>query len=161
MTEDVTWIASAMAARRKVSEKPDDASERGPEPIRAPSLLRRARLRVVPQADPGGWSCPDCGLPPQDPVATRLGFCTRCHEFSGMCGAGRRIVCADVMSMTTWHTPCTNLGASAWQISQDGITHVALLCPQHDAEVKAGPSFLSEAIPLTSAGPYDIGSPPA
>ena len=65
------------------------------------------------------------------------------------------------MSMTTWHTPCTNLGASAWQISQDGLTRVALLCPQHDAEVRAGTSFLSEAIPLTSAGPYDIGSPSA
>jgi hypothetical protein len=53
------------------------------------------------------------------------------------------------MSMTTWHTPCTNLGTSAWQICQDAVSRVALLCPEHDAEVRAGrASWLSEASPL-------------
>jgi hypothetical protein len=111
-------------------------------------LLRRARGLVL-QSDMNGWSCPDCGLPTHDPVATRLGFCARCKEFTGMCAAGRKIACSDVMSMTTWHTPCTNLGTSAWQISQDAVSRVALLCPEHDAEVRAGrASWLSEASPL-------------
>jgi hypothetical protein len=72
-----------------------------------------------------------------------------------MCAAGRKIVCCDVMSMTTWHTPCTNLGASEWQISQGEVSLVALLCPQHDAEVRASrTSWLSEAVRLTPAGPF-------
>jgi hypothetical protein len=73
-----------------------------------------------------------------------------------MCAAGRKIVCCDVMSMTTWHTPCTNLGASAWQTSQGEESRVALLCPQHDAEVRAGRApWLREAVALmTPAGPF-------
>ncbi len=137
-----------MPARGKVSESPDHASERVREPART-RLLRRARLRMVPQADTGGWACPDCGLAAQDRVAARLGFCSRCLEFTGMCAAGRKIVFPDVMSMTTWHTPCTNLGTSAWEISQGDTSGVRMLCPQHDADVRAGrASFLSDAIPL-------------
>jgi ribosomal protein L37AE/L43A len=139
---------------------PDNTGERVREPARSSRLLR-ARTRSVLQSDAGGWSCPECGLPTHDLVATRLGFCARCHEFTGMCAAGRKIICSDVMSMTTWYTPCTNLGASAWQIAQGAISRVALLCPQHDAEVRAGrTSWLSEAIPLTPAAPYDAGPPP-
>ena len=160
MTKVAARISGAIAARSKSSQVPDHAGKR----LRAPtpaSLLRRARLRSVLQPATGGWSCPDCGLPTQDPVAVRLGFCARCHEFTGMCAAGRKIVCSDVMSMTTWHTPCTNLGASAWQISLGAISRVALLCPQHDAEVRSrSTSWLSEAIPLTGAASYDVGSPP-
>jgi hypothetical protein len=160
MTKIAARISGAIAARSKANQGPDHTSERVREPART-SLLRRARLRSVLQPDTGGWSCPDCGLPTQDPVAIRLGFCARCHEFTGMCAAGRKIVCSDVMSMTTWHTPCTNLGASAWQISQGAISRVALLCPQHDAEVRAcSTSWLSEAIPLTRVAPYDVGPPP-
>jgi hypothetical protein len=71
-----------------------------------------------------------------------------------MCAAGRKIVCCDVMSMTTWHSPCTNLGASEWQIAQGDVSIVALLCPQHDAELRAGrTSWLREAVVLTPAGP--------
>jgi hypothetical protein len=151
MTKDAARISGAMPARNKVSQSPDHNGEHAREPAR-PSLLPRVRLRSVLKSDTGGWSCPDCGLPTQDPVATRLGFCARCHEFTGMCAAGRKIVCSDVMSMTTWHTPCTNLGASSWQISQGATSRVVLLCPQHDAEVTAGrTSWLSEAIPLTPA----------
>ncbi len=117
------------------------------------SPLRR-RLRSAPQAGTGGWSCPDCGLTIQDPVAARLGFCPGCHEFTGMCAAGRKIVSPDVMSVTTWHTPCTSLGASAWQMSDGATSRVTLLCPQHDAEVRAGrTSFLGRAITLTPAAP--------
>jgi|SRR5580698_2131650 hypothetical protein len=117
------------------------------------SLLRRARLRSVPPPGTGAWSCPDCGLPIQDPVAARLGFCPGCHEFTGMCAAGRRIVCPDLMSVTTWHTPCTSLGALAWQLCEGTTSRVTLLCVQHDAEARAGrTSFLGHATTLTPAG---------
>jgi hypothetical protein len=160
MTEDAARISAAMPVRGKAGESPEDASERVRESART-RLLRRARLRLVRPADAEGWSCPDCGLPTRDPVATRLGFCSRCDEFTGMCAAGRRVVFPDVMSMTTWHSPCTNLGVSPWQISQGETKCVALLCPQHDADVKAGrTSFLSEAVPLTSAARFDISLPP-
>ena len=146
-------ILGAIAARSKANQSPDHACERVGQPART-RLLSRARLRSVLQADAGGWSCPDCGLPTQDPVAIRLGFCARCHEFTGMCAAGRKFICSDVMSMTTWHTPCTNLGASAWQISQGAISRVALLCLQHDAEVRTrSTSWLGEAIPLARLDP--------
>jgi hypothetical protein len=153
MTKDAARISGAGPARSKVSQSSDDTNQPFREPGRT-SLLRRARLRSVLRSDTGGWSCPDCGLPTHDAVATRLGFCARCHEFTGMCAAGRKIVFPDVMSMTTWHMPCTNLGASAWQISQGSISHVGLLCPQHDAEVRAGrTSWLSEAIALAPVAP--------
>jgi hypothetical protein len=154
MTTDAAGTSGVIPGRGEVSQSPDHTSERGREPART-SLLRRARRRSAVRSNTGGWSCPECRLPTKDPVAVRLGFCARCHEFTGMCAAGRKIVCCDVMSMTTWHTPCTNLGASAWQISQGAISRVALLCPQHDAEVRAGRTWwLSEAIPLTPAGPF-------
>ncbi len=150
MATDAAGIPGVMPGRCEVSQSPDYTSELGSEPARA-SLLRRARRGSILRSNTGGWSCPDCGLPTKDPVAARLGFCARCHEFTGMCAAGRKIVCCDVMSMTTWHTPCTNLGISPWQISQDAISRVALLCSQHDAEVRAGrTSWLSEAVPLTN-----------
>lgn len=149
MTKIAARISGAVAARSKASQGPDNTRARVREPARA-SPPRRAGRRPVRQPGTGGWSCPDCGLGTQDPVATRLGFCARCHEFTGMCAAGRKIACSDVMSMTTWHTPCTNLGASAWQISQGAQTRVALLCPQHDTEIRTGrASWLSKAIPLT------------
>ena len=149
-----------MAARGKVSESPDHASEPVREPART-RLLRRARLRLVPQADTGGWACPDCGLAAQDRVAARLGFCSRCLEFTGMCAAGRKFVFPDVMSMTIWHMPCTNLGTSAWQLSQGTMSQVALLCPQHDADVRAGrASFLTEAVALAPEAPFTMGPPP-
>jgi hypothetical protein len=148
MTEDAARVAGITASLRQRRQGQVNTARRDGKPART-DLLRRVRKGLFHQPDAGGWSCPDCGLRTQDPVATRLGFCARCHEFTGMCAAGRKIACADVMSMTTWHTPCTNLGTSAWQVCQGGTSSVALLCPQHDAEVRAGrTSWLSEAIPL-------------
>jgi hypothetical protein len=96
-----------------------------------------------------GLTCPDCELPFQDPVAERLGFCARCKGFTGMCGAGRKIICADIMTVTSWHTPCTNLGAVAWRVTQRGGPSITLLCAGHDAEVRAGQtSWIREAVPL-------------
>jgi|HubBroStandDraft_5_1064220.scaffolds.fasta_scaffold323802_1 hypothetical protein len=160
MTKNAGRISGATPALGEVSESPDDASERGREPVLT-SLLRRARLRVVPPAETGGWCCPDCGLAAEDRVAARLGFCSRCLEFTGMCAAGRKFVFPDVMSMTIWHLPCTNLGTSAWQLSQGPLSREVKLCPQHDADVRAGrASFLTEAVALAPEAPFTIGPPP-
>ena len=68
-----------------------------------------------------------------------------------MCGAGRKIVCPDVMTVTSWHTPCTNLGAVAWQVSQGAIVRVAMICPDHDRELRAGNlAWIRSAMPLAA-----------
>jgi hypothetical protein len=94
-------------------------------------------------------ACPDCGLRSQDPVAARLGFCSQCSEFTGMCGAGRKLVSPDMMTVTSWHTPCTNLGVTAWRISHRGRLQTTLLCPEHDAQLRAGEAtWIHDAVPV-------------
>jgi hypothetical protein len=108
-------------------------------------LLHRGRAAT-------GFTCPDCGLATSDPVAVRLGFCAACREFTGMCGAGRKIICPDMMTVTAWHSPCTSLGTSPWQITQGASRQVALLCSLHDAQLRNGDaSWISEAVPLYAA----------
>jgi hypothetical protein len=95
------------------------------------------------------FACPMCGLATKDPVAARLGFCDRCQEFTGMCGAGRKVVCPDATTRTTWHTPCTQPGVAAWQIGLDAGEQVALLCATHDAQVRGVPlPWITLAVPL-------------
>jgi hypothetical protein len=83
-------------------------------------------------------TCPDCGLHVVDETAARLGFCGRCAEFTGMCAAGRKVVSPDVMSVTSWHMPCTVLGVVEWELTRAGRTFVARLCPEHDAQLRGG-----------------------
>jgi len=114
----------------------------------SPSALpKRGILRRNRPA--GRWMCPDCGLAIQDQVAIRLGFCDRCKDFTGMCGAGRKIICPDMMTVTPWHTPCTSLGTVLWQITQGARQYLALLCPVHDEQLRVGrASWISQALPL-------------
>jgi ribosomal protein L37AE/L43A len=112
-------------------------------------LFSRSRDTAGPAGQPGRWICPECGLASHDRTAARLGFCDRCSDFTGMCGAGRKIVCPDMMTVTSWHTPCTNLGAVAWQISQGAIARVAMICPEHDGQLRAGNvTWVRSALPL-------------
>jgi hypothetical protein len=83
-------------------------------------------------------ACPDCGSVGRDPVETQVGFCNKCREFTGLCGAGRRIVCPDVMTTTSWHVPCTNLGVAAWEITVGKSKCKTRLCQRHDVQVAAG-----------------------
>ncbi|MGO8956116.1 MAG: hypothetical protein ACLQFR_01895 [Streptosporangiaceae bacterium] len=88
----------------------------------------------------------------KDPAAARLGFCDRCHDFTGMCGAGRRIVSPDMMTLTSWHTPCTNPGAVPWEFSADGVARRALLCTEHDSQLRTGEApWVGDAFPLADA----------
>jgi hypothetical protein len=83
-------------------------------------------------------NCPACGLRIRDSVAAQLGFCDHCREFTGMCGAGRRIICPDVATRTTWHSPCTQLGVMAWEITLEHSECETVLCRAHDTQVRSG-----------------------
>jgi hypothetical protein len=110
-------------------------------------MLRRRR--EAPARITSVDACPACGLRIRDAVAARLGFCDRCHEFTGMCGAGRRVICPDVMTRTTWHTPCTELGAVAWEINQGQGFSRTVLCSVHDNQVRFGNTpWIVDAAPL-------------
>jgi hypothetical protein len=123
-----------------------DAGAGGPEPRR---LGKLRRPRDVPPRVSSVDACPSCGLPIRDRVAARLGFCDRCREFTGMCGAGRKIICPDMMSRTTWHTPCTELGAVAWEINLGQRRSRTMLCRVHDAQVRfGGMPWIVDAAPL-------------
>jgi hypothetical protein len=109
-------------------------------------LRRRGRDRSA-----ATWTCPGCVLPVTDLVAAGLGFCPRCQDFTGLCGAGRKVVCPDVMTWTTWHTPCTSRGVAAWQITEGAAERVLLLCAEHDEQLRTGRAgWIRQAIPLES-----------
>jgi hypothetical protein len=130
-----------------------DASQRRPQGGRS-GLLRRRRDAPSRLYLAGG--CPACGLRTRDLVAARLGFCDRCREFTGMCGAGRRIICPDMMTRTTWHIPCTQLGTVAWEITQVQGRCTTVLCRVHDAQVRFGVTpWIMAAVPLTKQSSSD------
>jgi len=109
---------------------------------------RRGRAAAIPPGT-AGWRCPGCRLTVQDPVDLRFGFCGKCGDFTGMCGAGRRVVSPDVMSVTSWHLPCTRLGATSWQLTLDSGVVTALLCAEHDGQVRSGrASWIAAAAPV-------------
>jgi hypothetical protein len=83
-------------------------------------------------------TCADCGRSIRGREAARLGFCDWCQEFTGMCGAGRKILCPDVLTITSWHSPCTRLGATAWEITIATGRCRTLLCDAHDAQLRSG-----------------------
>jgi len=130
-----------------------DSSQRGPEGGRSGLLRRRRDAPSRPYLVAG---CPACGLRTRDLVAARLGFCDRCREFTGMCGAGRRIICPDMMTRTTWHIPCTQLGTVAWEITQVQGRCTTVLCRVHDAQVRFGVTpWIMAAVPLAKQSSSD------
>src|SRR3984957_3556457 len=127
-----------------------DGSQRGLERSRIGIPRRR---RDVPARPYCLDACPSCGLRIRDLVVAQLGFCDRCREFTGMCGAGRRIICPDVMTRTTWHMPCTELGTMAWDITQVQGRWRTVLCRVHDTQVRYGSTpWILAAIPWDPAG---------
>jgi hypothetical protein len=115
------------------------------------------RRRAAPAAVYSVTTCPSCGLRIRDLTAARLGFCDRCREFTGMCGAGRSVVCPDMMTRTTWHTPCTDLGVVAWEITIGHGQSKTVLCRAHDTQVRFGATpWILNAVPL---GPASVRPP--
>ena len=147
MFRKVNGAPSAQSGQDVAGRSGYDSSRRGPEGGRSGLLRRR---RNAPSRRYGAGGCPACGLPIRDPAAAQLGFCDRCREFTGMCGAGRRIICPDLMTRTTWHTPCTELGAVAWEITQVQGRCTTVLCRVHDSQVRSGGMpWIVAAVPLS------------
>jgi hypothetical protein len=126
-----------------------DDSQRGLERGRIRMLRYRRDMPARPYCLD---ACPACGLRIRDGVVAQLGFCDRCREFTGMCGAGRRIICPDVLTRTTWHTPCTELGTAAWEIAQEQGWRRTVLCHVHDTQLRyGGAPWVLAAVPLDPA----------
>ncbi len=144
------WPSSTKADREQADGTAGDGSRhRRPPGARGHRFLRRRRDVSGAPSGAAGVTCPDCGVSIQDPAEARLGFCAGCGGFTGMCGAGRKVICPDIMTVTSWHTPCTNLGTVAWEITDDQGRRVVRLCGGHDAEVRTGDTpWIAEAVPL-------------
>jgi hypothetical protein len=118
-------------------------------------MFRKASSRrelPVETSTASALACPKCGISSRDPVEAQYGYCPKCKEFTGLCGAGRRIVCPDIMTQTSWHHPCTSIGVAAWELTVDTSRCVTLLCQDHDAQMTtAGTAWISHARRLTTA----------
>lgn len=115
------------------------------------SARGRLRLWGHDKGIPVCRKCPECAGPIKDREAARLGFCDRCNDFTGMCGAGRRIVSPDVMKTGSWHMPCTTLGTAAWEITITKDARRTMLCETHDAQVRSGRiPWVRLAVPVRS-----------
>jgi hypothetical protein len=145
---------SRKANRTRDRQSALDDSDRN---VYAATQQRRERSRIgIPRRRrdvPGRpyclSACPSCGTRIRDLVVAQLGFCDRCRDFTGMCGAGRRIICPDVTTRTTWHTPCTELGTIAWDITQVQGRWRTVLCRAHDTQVRrGGMPWIVAAVPL-------------
>jgi hypothetical protein len=149
MSRKGTSAPNIQSAQGDAGRNAYDASQR---------RMRRARVgiprrrRDVPAGSYSVRACPACGLRIRDLIAAQLGFCDRCRDFTGMCGAGRRIICPDMMTRTTWHTPCTELGTVAWDITQVQSRSTIVLCRTHDTQVRfGGTPWILAAIALDPA----------
>jgi hypothetical protein len=152
MSRDTDRTPNVQSGRDYVGRIITNTSWRGLERGKL-SILRHRRDAAGVVTSVG--ACPACGSLIRDRDAARLGFCDRCREFTGMCGAGRRIICPDMSSRTTWHTPCTELGAVAWEITLGPPPCRTVLCRTHDAQVRSGEMpWILEAVAVdpTSGG---------
>jgi hypothetical protein len=149
MSRKANGAPNAQSGQDDLDRDVEDISQRGPQRARLGILRRR---RDVPARPYSVRTCPACGLRIRDLTVAQLGFCDRCRDFTGMCGAGRRIICRDIMTRTTWHTPCTELGAVAWDILQAQGRCTTVLCRAHDTQVRFGNTpWILAAIPLDPA----------
>ena len=86
------------------------------------------------------FTCLVCRTGSRDRTDEQLGYCPVCREFTGLCGAGRRIFRPDILNAPGWHSPCTVPGIVPWQITPPGQEMVnVLLCGKHDREAWAAP----------------------
>jgi hypothetical protein len=154
MSGKLYGAATVHSGRQNSGRNVRDARARGLKRGRFGILRRR---RDVPATISIVTICPACGLRIRDLIAARLGFCDRCREFTGMCAAGRSVVCPDMMTRTTWHTPCTDLGVLAWEITVGYGVSRTVLCRTHDMQVRfGGTPWIVDAVPL---GPTRSRSP--
>jgi ribosomal protein L37AE/L43A len=143
----ILYGASTVQSGRSDSVRDVGDARAGGLERRRLGILRRRR--EVPARIYSVSVCPACGLRIRDLIAARLGFCDRCREFTGMCAAGRSVVCPDMMTRTTWHIPCTELGVVAWEITVGYRLSQAVLCRVHDTQVRyGGTPWIVDPVPL-------------
>lgn len=117
------------------SERADDGQRPRHAARRAPWTLGGRREQPDATSGASTLACPYCGLRSRDPVEAQFGYCPKCQEFTGLCGAGRRVVCPDIMTKTSWHHPCTSIGVATWEIAVDKGSCVTVLCQVHDSQL--------------------------
>lgn len=80
---------------------------------------------------------PGCGHVTREPDYVTQRYCPQCREYTGRCGAGRRVSHPGFRSGGGWHVPCTRTdGLVPWMIAPGGIW--ILLCSLHDSAMSAG-----------------------
>jgi len=88
------------------------------------------------------FTCPRCKAVTRDPALAKRGYCGKCHEFTGLCGAASlaaAIFATGVVSMPGWPHPCTTTGTESWQATgADGAVTGVLLCASHGDRLRRG-----------------------
>jgi hypothetical protein len=159
MSRKANGASDAQSGQDAADRSIFNPSRRAPDSGKSGLLRRR---RDAPSRPDSVGCCPACGLRIRDLAAAQLGFCDRCREFTGMCGAGRRIICPDMLTRTTWHTPCTELGVVAWEITEARGKCETVLCRAHDSQVRlGGMPWIVAAVPLSTPPGSDMQSPAA
>ena len=82
------------------------------------------------------FTCPECGRPSPHRTDAGIGYCPHCGEFTGLCGAGRRVwLTAGLVTYTgdaDWSHSCPRPGVARWQVTVPGGRVIdTLLCVPH------------------------------
>lgn len=85
---------------------------------------------------------PGCGHTTKIPALAALGYCEKCHGFTGQCGAATIAVAlyaTGLVSMPDWPHPCTAVGAERWRMtSADGVETDIVVCAPHGDRLRGG-----------------------
>ena len=105
------------------------------------------------------FTCPFCGYDVTDQDDAAYGWCRRCRDCTGMCGAGRRIVVIDpssppvrrlyllpgrntgprVTGPPRWDVPCLIRADDIWELTCDGVDRATeALCTVHGEQLRSG-----------------------
>jgi hypothetical protein len=109
----------------------------------------------VPSAS---FTCPRCTAVTTDPALARRGYCGRCQQFTGLCGAAlvaAALLATGVVDMPAWPHPCTAAGTECWQVTgADDAAADILLCASHADRLHRGARswMQSRGVKLAFAG---------
>jgi hypothetical protein len=89
------------------------------------------------------FTCPDCLHVTKDYDLAGLGWCEFCSEYTGRCGAGRRLWVPGFVDGDGWQMPCTRPWTALWELARrDREPLLVRLCDEHGRDVRAGRSPL-------------------
>jgi hypothetical protein len=108
------------------------------------------------------FQCPDCGHVSPHPEDKILGYCAHCREFTGLCGAGRRVILLPTAisdaGSPEWMQVCTQPQTERWRVvlPDDSATDTGL-CHGHGEAL--APLIASGRV--LQARRIDVGQRPA